>query len=170
VAGVSIGSFYEYFPSKASLLRALIDTHIRDHLEILRDAIAANFDGKHNSLALAIARAGMEGYFRDEELNRILVAGLPRVSNWRTIEQTSIQRVELIGAALEDLVNDAVRRQHIACTADCIAEAMIHRALLFSGRSEEIDLERELASLLDSYFALAIPKLSRRRQPAKSAS
>src|SRR5215510_12865250 len=39
VAGVSIGSLYQYFPSKEALVAALIDRHKQQIIQVLRDAL-----------------------------------------------------------------------------------------------------------------------------------
>src|SRR5262245_37742302 len=39
VAGVSIGSLYQYFPSKEALVAALIDRHKQEIIQLLRDAL-----------------------------------------------------------------------------------------------------------------------------------
>src|SRR5215510_14983354 len=40
-AGVSIGSLYEYFPSKDAILIALAEAHLADVRRIVRNAVAA---------------------------------------------------------------------------------------------------------------------------------
>ncbi|MCL2430307.1 MAG: TetR/AcrR family transcriptional regulator, partial [Alphaproteobacteria bacterium] len=39
VAGVSIGSLYQYFPSKEALVAAVIDRHTQETMELARDAL-----------------------------------------------------------------------------------------------------------------------------------
>ena len=39
VAGVGIGSLYQYFPSKEALVAAVIDRHIREVSEVTRSAL-----------------------------------------------------------------------------------------------------------------------------------
>jgi AcrR family transcriptional regulator len=41
VAGVSIGSLYQYFPSKEALVAAVIDRHMHEMLQLVRDALVA---------------------------------------------------------------------------------------------------------------------------------
>ena len=39
VAGVSIGSLYQYFPSKEALVAAVIDRHMHEMMQVVRDAL-----------------------------------------------------------------------------------------------------------------------------------
>lgn len=39
-AGVSVGSLYQYFPSKSSLIQALIRHHLKKQVQLVRDLIA----------------------------------------------------------------------------------------------------------------------------------
>src|SRR5690242_4040434 len=39
-AGVSVGSLYQYFPSKEALVAAVIERHNRELLQVVRDALA----------------------------------------------------------------------------------------------------------------------------------
>ena len=55
VAGVSIGSLYQYFPSKEALVAAVIDRHVHEMFQVVRDAlvkVAAYY------ASLDLARAG----------------------------------------------------------------------------------------------------------------
>src|SRR5262250_3319092 len=39
VAGVSIGSLYQYFPSKEALVAAVIDRHTQEQMQVTRNAL-----------------------------------------------------------------------------------------------------------------------------------
>src|SRR6516164_9371104 len=39
VAGVSIGSLYQYFPSREALVAAVIDRHVHEMFQVVRDAL-----------------------------------------------------------------------------------------------------------------------------------
>jgi AcrR family transcriptional regulator len=81
-AGVSIGSLYEYFPSKDAILVALLEAHIRDGEAVLVRA-ASEIAGKNLGLVATVrhlVRAMVELHGHDRDLHRVLFeeAPLPR--------------------------------------------------------------------------------------------
>jgi AcrR family transcriptional regulator len=81
-AGVSVGSLYEYFPSKDALLVALLEAHIHEGEAVLERA-AAEIAGERLSLVATIrhlVRAMVDMHARDRDLHRVLFeeAPLPR--------------------------------------------------------------------------------------------
>src|SRR5215468_9906844 len=72
-AGVSIGSLYQYYPSKEALVAAVIDRHNQQRMQVVRDALrsrdgadrgAAAGDAAHVAQADARARGGCERHAR----------------------------------------------------------------------------------------------------------
>jgi AcrR family transcriptional regulator len=81
-AGVSVGSLYEYFPSKDALLVALLDRHIHEGEAVLLRA-AAEIAGRDLGLVATIrhlVRAMVDLHARERDLHRVLFeeAPLPR--------------------------------------------------------------------------------------------
>src|SRR5262249_33293977 len=81
-AGVSIGSLYEYFPSKDALLVALLEAHIRDGEAVLQRA-AAEIAGTDLGLVATVrhlVKAMVDLHARERGLHRVLFeeAPLPR--------------------------------------------------------------------------------------------
>lgn len=80
VAGVSVGSLYQYFPSKEALVDAVLDRH----LEVLRVAVLA---GLGNVKGLPLREATRElieilvrAHASDRALHRVLLTELPRAN------------------------------------------------------------------------------------------
>jgi len=91
VAGVSVGSLYQYFPSKDALVDALLERH----LETVRRVVFAAMAGL-GKLSLREATRAMVGalaaaHAGDPSLHRVLLSELPRASRMRRLrdwEQT----------------------------------------------------------------------------------
>src|SRR5512138_3526613 len=85
-AGVSIGSLYEYFPSKDALLVALTEAHIAEGEAILNE-VWAQVDTCRDlhEMVRRFARAMFELHARDRTLHRLLFeeAPLPRRTRQR---------------------------------------------------------------------------------------
>ncbi|TNE86932.1 MAG: TetR/AcrR family transcriptional regulator [Deltaproteobacteria bacterium] len=73
VAGVSIGSLYQYFPNKESLVLAIVEQHTEEMMDMLRNAVT---DLAHAPLDVAVrtyVRAIIEAHTVDPELHRALM-------------------------------------------------------------------------------------------------
>ena len=71
-AGVSIGSLYQYFPNKESLIAALIEQHVQQEIECL-SSIIENWQGAFNeSLFRKLIQAFIKIHLEDIELTKLL--------------------------------------------------------------------------------------------------
>jgi AcrR family transcriptional regulator len=152
LAGVSVGSLYEYFPNKASLLAALIARQVEAMSTLLRERLAAVKGGSLDEIVRTIARAVIEAHYQNVELNRLLIAGTPRVAHWRHIEEVSFSLADLIRDSLSHLIADPVRLEHAAFTAETVLESLLQRAILFAHRLPGYRLEEEISSVLMGYL------------------
>ena len=152
LAGVSVGSLYEYFPNKASLLAALIALQVEAMSTLLRDRLAAVKGGSLADIVRTIARAVIEAHYQNVELNRLLIAGTPRVAHWRHIEEVSFSLSDLIRDSLSGLIADPVRLEHAAFTAETVVESLLQRAILFAHRLSGYRLEEEITGVLTGYL------------------
>lgn len=152
VAGVSVGSLYEYFPNKASLLLALISRQVDGMMALLRERLAAVRGGSLEDIVHAMASSVIEAHYRNVELNRLLIAGTPRVAHWRHIEKVSFAFAEINRDALAHLIADPVRLEHAAFTVETVVDAMLQRAILFAHRLPGYRLEEEMSSVLVGYL------------------
>jgi len=152
LAGVSVGSLYEYFPNKASLLAALIARQVEAMSTLLRDRLAAVKGGPLAEIVRTIARAVIEAHYQNVELNRLLIAGTPRVAHWRHIEEVSFSLADLIRDSLSHLIADPVRLEHASFTTETVLESLLQRAILFAHRLPGYRLEEEISSVLMGYL------------------
>lgn len=78
-AGVSIGSLYQYFPNKESLVRALNDRHTFEVLELLRKRFVEVREAPLEASVKAIVRAMVEVHRVNPALHRVLVNIVPSI-------------------------------------------------------------------------------------------
>ncbi len=78
-AGVSIGSLYQYFPNKESLVRALNDSHTKEILELMRRRFLETWEAPLEDSVRAIVRAMVEVHRVNPELHRVLVNIVPSI-------------------------------------------------------------------------------------------
>lgn len=153
VAGVSIGSLYEYFPNKGSILAALLKRQVDKMLALMRERLGSLQGKPLDVVVRTIARTGIEAYYQELDLNRLLIASMSRVAHWRQTERVSFEVADLMRESFAHLIADTVRLEHAAFTVETVVEAMLHRTILFAHRLPGYPLEDEITAMLTGYLA-----------------
>lgn len=157
-AGVSIGTLYQYFPNKESLVAALVHNHVEDIKSTLQKALADSMDAPLESGLRAMVHAGVEAHRIDPALHKVLFEQVPRD--------------QILGGAfdasgdIQTIIEDFIRRKApdmrrarvrmVAMVLETTVEALTHRAVveapdwLRSG-----DIENEAIDLLGPYLKKA---------------
>lgn len=72
VAGVSIGSVYQYFPDKHAIFEALQDRHAAEVRRLVHDTLAAQASASLEALLVTLVVALVDAHARDPELHAFL--------------------------------------------------------------------------------------------------
>jgi len=149
VAGVNIGSLYQYFPGKDALVAALIDRHVGHISRALAESLA---DSTESPLPVAVRRmvgAHLRVHASNPALQRALIAQVPRVERLNPIVGFRLRLVETLRGWLEE------RRSELAVTdLDFAAFSVVHivdaltQAALLE-RPEELRGERLLNGIVE---------------------
>ena len=153
LAGVSVGSLYEYFPNKASILLALLQRQVENTLSLMRERLEGVRGKPLEDIVRTIARTTIEAHYKELDLNRILIASMARVAQWRHMEKVSFLAADLMRDALVHLISDPVRLEHAAFTVETVVEGLLQRTILFAHRLPGYPLEDEIAAVLMGYLA-----------------
>lgn len=157
-AGVSVGSLYQYFPSKEALVAAVIHRHNAAMLELVRTSLARVATLPPYETARELVRAMIEAHRLAPRLHRVLVEQTPRVGSLEILEQLEDEVVTLIHGHLESR-RELLRVRDVGMSAFIVTravEAMTHAAVL--RRPELLDDPRfvdEVADLVARYVARA---------------
>ncbi|MBX3500881.1 MAG: TetR family transcriptional regulator [Alphaproteobacteria bacterium] len=154
-AGVSIGSLYQYFPSKESLVAAVIDRHNQDLMRTVRSALA---DMAALPLELAVRRliaAAIEAHRVDPKLHRVLAEQLPRTGRLEKVEAFNREYFTLFGHFLG---HHSKRLRHVdpgLAAFICVTtiEALTHRAVLHHA---ELLSDEAVGTLIDEATRLVV--------------
>src|SRR5689334_15837534 len=85
-AGVSVGSLYQYFPSKEALVAAVIDRHQQELREVVRGALTEFAALPLEQAVRKLVTAGIEGHRVDPKLHRVLAEQIPRTGKLEKVE------------------------------------------------------------------------------------
>lgn len=154
-AGVSIGSLYQYFPSKEALVAAVIERHIGQMMGVVRASLVRVALFPLADAARELVRVMIDAHRIEPKLHRVLVEQIPRVGNLEQIESVDDEAISLVRSYLEahrEEINvpDLDLAAFVAVTS---VEALTHAAVL--RRPALLDDERfrhEVASLVVRYL------------------
>jgi len=105
-AGVSIGSLYQYFPSKESLVAALAEQHANEGMAVLMESVSA-VAARTRPLSIEdtvrhYIRAMVALHANDPKLHRVLVEQVPRLKGGQPlVQRLSEQAATLVRGWLE---------------------------------------------------------------------
>ncbi|WP_437295569.1 TetR/AcrR family transcriptional regulator [Sorangium sp. So ce426] len=89
VAGVSVGSVYQYFPNKDALVTALHERHVRHMLRLVEQVDAAADGVSLRGATEALVERSLELHRSEPRLQRLLHADLPTLEQQRTLSAAS---------------------------------------------------------------------------------
>ena len=131
-AGVSIGSLYQYFPSKEAIVAAVIQGHIDQMMAVLTSSLVRVAKAPLREAARELVRVMIEAHRIEPALHRVLVEQIPRVGTLEYQERVDAEAIRLVRAYLE-----AHRSELRVADLDLAAflavgcvEAMTHAAVL----------------------------------------
>ena len=131
-AGVSIGSLYQYFPSKEALVAAVGERHVDGMLEILRASAVQAASMPLEEAARALVGVMIEAHRVDPKLHKVLVEQIPRVGNMEHVNRIDDEAVALVRSYLENRKDEigVTNLDLAALLAVGAVEAMTHIAVL----------------------------------------
>jgi AcrR family transcriptional regulator len=132
VAGVGIGSLYQYFPSKEALVAAVIDRHIQEVSEVTRSALVKAAAHPIEIAAREFVSSAIEAHRVDPKLHGVLAEQIPRVGRLENTEANVREGYVLVRSYLEahrDEI-DVADLDLAAFVLVTIVEALTHTAVL----------------------------------------
>lgn len=132
VAGVSIGSLYQYFPSKEALVAAVIDRHTQQVSQVTRKAVVKMAASPIEVAAREFVSLGIEGHRVNPKLHAVLSEQIPRVGRLENIETNLREGHALVRGYLEahrDEI-DVADLDLAAFVLVTVVEALTHAAVL----------------------------------------
>jgi len=101
VAGVSVGSLYQYFPGKEALVAAVIERHQQEIIQLVRGELAKVADRPIEQGLRTLVAAGVKAHRLDPKLHRVLAEQIPRVGKLEKLETFNRENYTLFRMYLE---------------------------------------------------------------------
>jgi AcrR family transcriptional regulator len=131
-AGVSIGSLYQYYPSKEALVAAVIDRHQQELMQVVRNALAEVSalpleEGVRRLIAVAI-----DAHRVNPKLHRVLAEQIPRTGRLKNVEAFNRETYALFRSYLESHRVEVRAADLDLAAFVCVTsvEALTHTAVL----------------------------------------
>ena len=132
VAGVSVGSLYQYFPSKEALVAAHIDRHNQEVMQAVQGELAEAVNLPLEQAVRKLVAVAVKAHRIDPKLHLVLAEQIPRVGRLENVETFNRQNYALFAAYLERR-RDEIRAVDLGLAAFvCVTsiEALTHTAVL----------------------------------------
>ncbi|MGH8180715.1 MAG: TetR/AcrR family transcriptional regulator [Steroidobacteraceae bacterium] len=158
-AGVSIGSLYQYFPSKEALVGAVMDRHQRQLMQVVRGVLPQVAALPLQQALRKLVSLGIKAHQVDPKLHRVLAEQLPRTGRLKDIEAFNRENYSLFRTWLEGR-REEIRTVDLDMAAFvCVTsiEAVTHRAVL---HHSETFSENALEALIDEATRLMVRYLN----------
>ncbi|WP_213775369.1 TetR/AcrR family transcriptional regulator [Bradyrhizobium sp. dw_78] len=133
LAGVSIGSLYQYYPSKEALVAAVIDRHNRQIMRRVRTVLTEIASQPIERAVRRLVAVAIEAHRIDPRLHRVLAEQIPRVGRLENVEALNREGHALFRGYLESR-RDELRVRDLDLAAFMCAtsiETLTHTAVLY---------------------------------------
>jgi AcrR family transcriptional regulator len=132
VAGVSVGSLYQYFPSKEALVAAVIEHHQQEIMQMVRRELQEILTEPIDKAVRKMIWVAVKAHSIDPRLHRVLSEQIPRVGKLQNLEPFNRENFTLFSTYLKSC-GDELRVEDLGLASFvCVTaiEALAHNAVL----------------------------------------
>jgi len=157
-AGVSIGSLYQYFPSKESLVAEIKRQHFSHLRHLMQQAYVSTQGSPLAEVSKAFIQASVEAHEIDPQLHRILSEGVPELPIKEDDQSADSSRnlvIQLLKQHQSEL-REGINLTLAAKLIHNVVENMVHDTVLYEPHLlTESDFVNELVLIIMSYLTAA---------------
>ena len=155
IAGVSVGSLYQYFPSKEALVAAVIERHNEEIMGIVRAALGEVADLPIDKAVRKLVTVAIEAHRVNPKLHRVLAEQIPRTGQLAEVEAFNREVHTLVRSYLESRRKEMRKVDLDVATFICVSaiEAVAHNTVLHGA---EMLSEKMVKVLVDETTRLVV--------------
>ena len=137
VAGVSVGSLYQYFPGKEALVAAVIERHQREIMQTVRSELAGVLTEPVEQAVRKLVTVAVKAHRVDPKLHRVLAEQIPRVGKLEKLETFNAENYTLFRTYLERHRDELIVTDLELASFVCVTsiEALTHNAVLHHSKT-----------------------------------
>jgi AcrR family transcriptional regulator len=131
-AGVSVGSLYQYFPSKEALVAALVERHVAQMTLLVKTKLAEVAAAPLDVAARTMIDAMFAAHAVDPQLHKVLIEQVPRIGRLQDVLDVEREVEAMVAVFLEARRQDVrpTRLTSAAFVLCRVVEAITHAAVL----------------------------------------
>jgi AcrR family transcriptional regulator len=158
-AGVSVGSLYQYFPGKEALVAAVVDRHMREVMDLMRESLAKVAMQPMDAAVRELVAAMLDAHRIDPKLHRVLAEQVPRMGGTGNVEAIDREVHALVRGYLEARKDELRVPDPDIAAFICVStvEALTHAAVI----RNPAFLEDRADTLIDEATRLVVRYLRR---------
>jgi AcrR family transcriptional regulator len=148
VAGVSIGSVYQYFPDKAAIYAALHDRHVREMSRRIDETLVDHAKSSLEELVRALVTAMIDAHAADPELHELITNEIPNRGGERAFENRLRSALELALASRRERRLGPRETERVLFVLPHLIEAFAHGAVRPGGLSVAVAREEAVRAVI----------------------
>jgi AcrR family transcriptional regulator len=155
IAGVSVGSLYQYFPSKEALVAAVIERHNEEIMGIVRATLVEVADLPIDKAVRKLVTVAIEAHRINPKLHRVLAEQIPRTGQLKDVEAFNREVQTLVRSYLESRRKEMRKIDLDVATFICVSaiESVAHNTVLHGA---EMLSEKMVKVLVDETTRLVV--------------
>lgn len=163
-AGVSIGSLYQYFPSKEALVAAVVERHTQELARVARDTFLKVVSSPIGIAVRELVGAGIDAHRIDPKLHRVLDEEVPRTGRRENIDAAVQNASVFFRGYLEahraeiDVADLDLAAFILVTTVEALTHAaVLHRPDILANERKADEFADEVARLVLRYLRTPLP-------------